>query len=342
MTAAAAVTSTRRRGAAAGGLAAAAAILMRPNLAPLGAPFALFLLLRPERRWEERIRDAATFAACAAPGVAVVLLVQSAFHGTPWRSGYGAAETLFSAGNVAPNAVRYFQWMTQAHTPVWLLAFASPLLLPGALTALFIGMVLVNVASYLPYVVFDDWSFVRFLLPSIPALVILVFACIDAICRRVMPWTARPVIAAAAVVLAVLGVREAEARSAFRLQALESRYVRAGTFVAGRLPSNAVVITSWQSGSVRFYSGRQTLVWDALDPLWLDRAIAYLREQRLEPFLLFETWEEPEFRRRFATSPVAALDWPPIAEIGQQVRIYRPEDRERYRRGTIITTEYVR
>jgi hypothetical protein len=146
----------------------------------------------------------------------------------------------------------------------------------------------------------------------------------------------------ATLVLSVLFIRDARAGDVFRLQRLEARYVRAGTFAATRLPPNAIVITSWESGSVRFYSRRPTLVWDSLDPAWLDRAIAFVRARGLEPYLLFETWEEPIFRRRFAGSRVGALDWPPMAEVASQVRVYRPDDRERYANGTMTPTEYVR
>jgi hypothetical protein len=103
------------------------------------------------------------------------------------------------------------------------------------------------------------------------------------------------------------------------------------------------VITSWQSGSVRFYSGRKTLVWDQLDPAWLDGAIAFVRARGFEPFLLFERWEEPVFRRRFAAqSAIGLLDWRPAAEVAAQVRVYRPDDRERYLRGAQPPTEYFR
>ena len=67
-----------------------------------------------------------------------------------------------------------------------------------------------------------------------------------------------------------------------------------------------------------------------------------IRARGLEPFLLFERWEEPIFRRRFAGSAIAALDWPPAAEIAGQVRIYRPTDREKYLSGTGVATEYAR
>jgi len=57
---------------------------------------------------------------------------------------------------------------------------------------------------------------------------------------------------------------------------------------------------------------------------------------------LFERWEEPIFRQRFAGSAIAALDWPPAVEIAGRVRIYRPNDREKYLSGTGVATEYAR
>lgn len=343
MLAVAAVTGTRLHAPALGGLAAGAAILMRPNLFPLAIPLALFVLWRPERAWRDRLRGAATFAACVAPWCLAIAAIQRAFYGSALGSGYGSLEALFAIDHIGPNAVRYASWLSQAQTPAWVLAAAAPLLLPGALTRLFLGLFLVNLACYLPYVVFDDWSYVRFLLPTIPLLVILVIASVEAACRRVAPVVVRPAVTIAAIVLALLGVREARERQVFRLHALEARYERAGTFVDRRLPANAVVITSWESGSVRFYSGRKTLVWDVLDPAWLDRAIDDLRMRGFEPFLLFERWEEPLFRERFgAGSSVGRLDWPPAAEVASQVRVYRPADRDRYLRGIQGPTEYSR
>ncbi|MNC84650.1 hypothetical protein D3C83_02090 [compost metagenome] len=147
---------------------------------------------------------------------------------------------------------------------------------------------------------------------------------------------------AAAIALGAAGLRGADDRQAFRLQALEARFERAGVFVRDRLPPNAFVLTSWHSGSVRFYGGRKTLDWTSLDPAWLDRAIAFIESRGYEPYLLFERWEEPQFRARFGSSGLAGLDWPPAAEIAAQVRIYRPVDRERYLSGESPGTEYVR
>jgi hypothetical protein len=82
-------------------------------------------------------------------------------------------------------------------------------------------------------------------------------------------------------------------------------------------------------------------VWDGLAPASLDRALEFVQSRGYEPYLLFESREEQDFRRRFAGSPIAALDWPPMAEVASQVRIYRPGDRARYFQGSAPPTEYV-
>jgi hypothetical protein len=315
----------------------------------------MFLMWQPERRWRQRLQSAAMFSMCIVAACFAVAAIQRTYFGSALNSGYGTLAAIYRLDRVAPNAQRYFSWMSDVHTPLWLMAAAAPFLLPGALTRLFAGLVLVNVACYLPYIVFDHWSYLRFLLPTLPLLVIMVVAAVDALCRRAARLrqgrvALRPggqaatlAVALTVVVLAVLWVQEARGRQAFRLQVLEARFERGGTFVDRRLPADALVITSWQSGSVRFYSGRKTLVWDQLDPARLDEAIAFVRSRGFEPYLLFERWEEPLFRRRFAAqSLIGRLDWPPAAEVASQVRVYRPDDRDRYLRGVQPPTEYVR
>jgi hypothetical protein len=346
----ASATGTGRRHALWSGLATSAAILMRPNLVPLGFAIGLFLLFRPERTWSARVRAALTYAMASAAGCLAVAVIQQTFFGSALSSGYGSLDALFATSHVAPNAQRYSTWLWQTHTPAIALAALSVFLLPGPLTTLFLALIAINIALYLPYTVFEDWSFLRFLLPTIPLLLILLVAVVDAMWRRWTPFRdgrrhgfgAQPAVAVVAVVLAVLLVREAIDRNAFRLQRLEARFERAGTVVGDRLPPNALVVTRWHSGSVRYYGNRKTLVWDALDPAWLDRAMAYLRSRGYEPYLMFEGTEEAAFRRRFAGSAIGRLDWPPAMEIGGQVRVFRPDDRQRYLKGNASPTEYLR
>jgi hypothetical protein len=341
MLAVALATGTSRRASLLSGVATSAAILVRPNLVPLGFVIGLFLLLRPERSWLQRLRTASIYAAFCAPGCLIVALTQQAFYGSPLASGYGSLAALFSFSSVVSNVGRYLGWLWSTHTIAIVLALLAPWLLPGGLTALALSMFIVNLALYVPYVVFDDWSYLRFLLPTIPLLLILVVAVIDAAARRLRLPRVAWITAAVAVALALLFVRETRQRPAFVLQQLEARFERAGVFVGRRLPPNALVVTSSESGSVRFYAGRKTLVWDGLDPAWLDGALLYVRTKGYEPYLLFERREEPDFRQRFAGSPIARLDWPPMAEVASQVRIYRPADRDRYFQGTLPPTEFV-
>ena len=124
-------TGGTRRSALAAGLAASAAIIVRPNLLPMGVVLGLFLLVRPERLWRERVRDAAMFAAASLPGCLLVAIVQAMFYGSPVRSGYGTLATLFSAEHIVPNTMRYAAWMWQSHGFVWLLALVAPFVLRG-------------------------------------------------------------------------------------------------------------------------------------------------------------------------------------------------------------------
>jgi len=333
----------RRRDVLCAGLAGSAAILTRPNLLPLGIVIGLFLLARPGPPLRDRYSDAAVFALGCIPGCLATGAIQHSLYGSPFGSGYGSLSALFSTSHIGPNATRYARWYLETGTPVTLLAMIAPLMVrPRAVVWLLAALAVVNVACYLPYVVFEDWWYLRFLLPALPLVAILMVATIDACAARVSPRTAGIVTAAVTLAVAVGLVYEARTRQVFRLAQLESRYVRAGGYVARRLPSNALVVTALESGSVRYYSGRPTLVWDMLDPAWLDRALVFVRAQGYEPFLLFERFEEQPFRERFTSSALGRLDWPPMAEIAGRVRIYRPDDRARYQAGEAVQTDYAR
>jgi len=371
-------SSRHRRAPLGAGLATSGAILIRPNLLPMGLVLGLHFLLpdseysdgpEQESEYGDRLRPeseyaapsgrtptpgvrgartptprgiarAVTFALASAPGCIAVAIIQQLFYGSPFSSGYGSLAGLFALDHVAPNALRYVTWMWQSHTPVWLIALAAPIVLPRRLTTLLLALSIANVLCYLPYVVFNDWWYLRFLLPAIALVLVLTAATIDAMLRGVKRRGL--LVAAVTAVICVLLIGEARGRQVFGLRQVERRYERAGLYVASHLPANAIVITSWESGSVRFYGHRKTVVWDVLDPMWLDRVIVYSRSRGLQPYLLFEAWEEPLFRQRFAGSVVARLDWPPVAEIAGQVRIYRPDDRQRYLHGNAAPTDYAR
>jgi hypothetical protein len=326
----------------AAGVCGGLAILIRPNLVPLGFVIGAYLLLRPGTQWGARLRDGVRYAIGCAAGCVAVAAIQQYFYGSPLASGYGAATGLFSMARVAPNASLYMSWLVQAHGPLIALAAVAPFVLARPLAPVSFAFVLVNVALYLPYLTFDDWSYVRFLLPSVPVLAVLAMGSVSRLAERAGGRAVPAALLLGALVLVGLELRVADTRQVFRLAELESVFPRTGDVVGTRLPRNALVVTSRFSGSVRFYGGRPALVWDVLDSAWLDRALEFARAKGLEPYLLLDSAEEPAFRARFAASAVGRLDWPPQIEIAPQVRLYQPAARARYLAGDTIATEYVR
>jgi hypothetical protein len=101
-------------------------------------------------------------------------------------------------------------------------------------------------------------------------------------------------------------------------------------------------MTVWHSGSVRYYGHRLTVAWDGFPPQDLDRTVTFFEQHGYTPYFLLEASEEPTFRARFArASALAALDWPPVAAIRRDVRIFRAGDRRVYFDGGSIRTDHV-
>ena len=188
---------------------------------------------------------------------------------------------------------------------------------------------------------FDAWWYLRFVLPAIAVLVALSAAVLVRLAAALRPALRAPALGLAVAVLVIFCLGVAVRRQVFELRQIESRFRISGEYVASHLPGDAAILTVHQSGSVRFYSGRQTLVWADLDPSSLDRALEYPRNRGYHPYLLLESWEEPGFRAQFGRqSALGRLEWPPIAEIDRDVRIYDPADREPFMRGGSVRTDH--
>jgi hypothetical protein len=332
------------------GLATGLALIVRPNLVPLAAVIwgqISILSLREDRDLTPQswLRATIAFGLGVLPFVLAIAAFQNAMYGGPLKSGYGDLGSLFGADHVFPNLKRYPVWLVRTETPFILLALAGPWALSGAArrTAWWLlAFAAATFACYIPYEIFDAWWYLRFVLPAFPPLLILSSAAfLFAVSRLSVPVRALAIGAITAVLVA-FHLTAAMNGSAFRMRDYERRFRDGGEYVAQHLPANAAVITVWQSGSVRFYSGRLTMLWNSIEPDWLDRSLEFLRAQGYQPYFLFERSEEQEFRARFDRhSRLGALDWPPIADINRQVRIYDPSDLDRYKRGERVETHRV-
>jgi 4-amino-4-deoxy-L-arabinose transferase-like glycosyltransferase len=336
------------------GVGAAAAVLTRPNLAPASMVTLAAVLAHAyarERTPGAALRAVVLFVGPLAAAIAFVLWLNARFYGSPLRFGYGTASELFAVANVPTNISRYARWLLDTQTPLLLIGLLAPILarrsrraatpLPPAQSWLGLAFAALVVACYLPYSPFEEWWYLRFLLPAIPVMLVLT----TAVCVRLVsaaPGAVRaPLIAAGLALLATHYVALANARSAFDLRRLESRYVAAGAFASGQLPGNAVLLSVQQSGTLRLYGGRTTVRFDRLDPNGLDAALEDLHRSGYSPYFALEAWEEAQFRERFArSSPLGLLDWPPMAEVGRpvKVRFYDPRDRRRFLAGEPVAT----
>jgi hypothetical protein len=161
----------------------------------------------------------------------------------------------------------------------------------------------IGLASYFFHEPFDDWWYLRFLLPIYPLLLVLAagggWVALRRLPRRVNRW-APALFAAPAVLLVFHEAGKAMNLGVFDLQRAEQRYVTIGHDLTGTIPANAVILAMQQSGSLRYYAHRLTIRYDEIPPSRLVRAIHLLESAGLHPYLLLEDWEEPKFRTRFA------------------------------------------
>ncbi len=338
----AATWSSPRRSVVAG-LLTGLAVLVRPNLALVAVVVAWQAVFVPRpASARSATASARDFALGALPGGVVLLLLNQWLYGGPFASGYGHATDLFAFAFAGDNMSHYARALIDTQTIFPLLGLVAPFVLVerrpetwGLLCAA--AAVLVSYAFYRPY---PEWWYLRFLLPA----VVLLLALASAVCVR-LASRARigGVVPIATVLLAVFMLRTAGAHDAFELARLEGRFRESARLVNDRLPDRAVIITVWESGSMRFHAGREAVLWDSLDPEWLDRTVAWLTAQGRTPYLLFERREEADFRARFReASPLGALDWPPRFDIDRQVRIFDPADRARFLAGERYPTENAR
>ena len=328
----------------AAGAASGLAVLTRPNLAPLAAVVALVVSGWPgeHSRARSRPQNLLAFAAGLTPAAGALALMQWRLYGSPFFSGYGSPGELFTASNIAPNLRAYAARLLHGEAPALVIAAISALVLSltprgrgdhappiRRLLVPAVPVAAVLLACYLPYAVFAEWSYLRFLLPAFPLSFVLVGALLVNATMRVPPAMRGVVLLAALTLACSLNIVRAQQEQAFNLRRYESRYRAAGNYLEAALPPAAVVVAVQESGSVRYYAHVPILRWDQLG-VDIDAAIAAMRAIGRHPVLLVEDWEARDLLAKFPASAIARLDWPARAEFGDEtrVRLFDPVDRD--------------
>ncbi|MDQ3282232.1 MAG: glycosyltransferase family 39 protein [Acidobacteriota bacterium] len=287
----------------AAGAAFGMGVLVRPThilLAP-----AVLVLLAPQ--WRALI----AFAIGGAPFAAFQALFAQKLYGSPFASGYGRITDALSLANVP---VRF------THYSLALMLFLTPLLFPLALftsrvrwTALRNRIALVLwfaafFAFYCAYESYETWWYTRFLLPAIPALVLLA-------CGAAQRWK-RSALIACAVLLFELG-------AAWQLKVLtiadgERVYELAARAAGQQTNPRDLIVAMQHSGALYFYTHRLALRWDQLTPEQFAIVRARAAEQQRNIYALVWPFELAELRRR---TPGA---WREVAHI-REVTLMRLE-----------------
>lgn len=331
--------STALPGVAAMGAVTGLALLIRPNLAGALIPVLLWVVATAARAGIAA-RATTVFLLSLAPFGAVIALLNWLLYGHALSFGYGSTTDLFSRAHVAANLRNYGMALLNTQLAFPLLGLAAPVILPRAqrqLGWLAVAITATLAVTYLLYTPYPEWWYLRFFLPVLPMLTVLALVVVKATTRRTS------VMVMVVVLLATHAALSDATRQALDLRQLEGRFRTTADVVQERLPQNAAFVTVWESGTVKYHAGREALMWDSLDPSWLDRAVDWLTARGYEPYLILEDWEEPTFRQRFAAhSRFGNVDWPPRFDIDRRVRIFSPADRVRYLAGEALPTETVR
>jgi hypothetical protein len=231
-------------------------VLVRPTHMLLLPAMLLLLGLR----W----RALLAFGIGGLPFAAVQMGIATLWYGSPFRSGYGPVITDLALANFPARSLHYSYWLAALLTPL-----VFPLAFTGALSKWTeartrVALVLWFAAFFLFYCFYgpyETWWYTRFLLPAIPALLLLgagVASARTAGLARSLPFVALVLIAAVQVTLSrrfeVLGIGRGEAS-----------YERAATTSRAHLPPGAIVLAMQHSGAFLYYTGATTLRYDYLD-----------------------------------------------------------------------------
>jgi hypothetical protein len=274
------------------------------------------------------------FAAPVAVAGVFLALLQWVLYGSPLRSGYGTADQLFALTNIVPNLSRYALWLV---TTAPLLVLAPLGVMSSLALAVFAALV---TAAYLVYAVFDHWSYLRFLLPAMAVMAIFTGIVLLSWLQR-LPLTARaPVLLVLLLGVSAHGIGTARARDTFSLADQLRRVEQLASEMVRAEPETSVIVSGEQSGSLRYYTGRSILRWDAATPEALASAIEEVVDNGSPVSIALDAWEEEPFRQKFRGVPGLALDWPAAVEAGtsHRTKLWRLVDRDRFLRGERVAT----
>jgi hypothetical protein len=327
-----AATSDFRRRAVCAGFLSGVVILIRPNLIQLLIVLGVLVVFLQKCSWRERLKTAVWFGAGAAPCVLAIAVINTRLYGAPWQSGYGSLQEIYGWEQFVSNLSRYPKWFVDSQTPFVLFLIVPFVLwrqIPRERRVALAALASVACAiwlSYMFYQAYEEWWYLRFMLPALPILLVLAAIGCQLTLARVDARYRRIILCVLVASIALMQINYAIDKTVHRLCSNESTHVSVGDYVRRNLPANAVILGLQYSGSVRMYGQRLTMRYDTLSPNWWPRAADVLTSLGLRPYVVLADFEEVTFRRKFQLSDAEDAPGSVIAEIAApaRVKVYDP------------------
>lgn len=267
-------------------------VLVRPTSVLLALPL-LFALPFSKRAF-------GLFALGAAPMAGVLAAIDAHCYGGVLRTGYGKTGHLdVIALSNFPARFRYYgQWLVGTLTPIMPLAAAGLVAdrsTPARNRVLLLSWFGAFLGFYCLYGPYEAFGFLRFLLPGIPGLLLAAALCARGLLVRIE----RPLLATALGGLALAAVLAAELQSARTVGVLgiaeyQSIYPRICRFASARLPGKSVVVATYASGALEYYTRVPCARWDPISPDRWPSLRALLEAKGYRFFALLFPEEEKE------------------------------------------------
>jgi hypothetical protein len=267
-TTAAVLAALRSRNGALWALAAGGAVAMDVLLRPTNilalVPVGIALGGSP-RRWMLLILG-------CLPGAVFLFAQNAAAYGSTLATGYGDISRLFSAGFVPETLFHYARWLPVLFTPIVVLALALPWLGgETARTRWLLGAWMVAFAAFYSayWHTHEAWWYLRFLLPSAPAMVVAAMLVCRGFLSRILsqggPGRSLIAFVAGLALVAANALWWGRDLDPLGVGKIELKYQLVSNWMTRNLPPNAVCVAVQATGALYFYTDFTFIRWDALD-----------------------------------------------------------------------------
>ena len=297
------------------GAAISVAVLLRPTNSLMIVPVGIALGLSP-KRWGLLILS-------GIPGAIYWMLYANAAYGSPFTTGYGNVAGAFSRDYLKITLIAYAAWIPTMFTPASLFFVFLPFFNKGRTreNAILVSWGLICPLFYVSYYCTNEtWWYQRFLLPSLPAMIVGGLIVMRSIGNR---WLKQPspfVGWAAVCLILISNLSWAFGYEAENIGRGERKYGHVAEWLNANLPADSVVSVMQESGAIYYYTDFKFIRWDMInDGDAFSKVVASTRANHHPLYAILANFEADQAIHTYMPGP-----WILVATV-REVGIYRYE-----------------